>query len=425
MYDYRMTDEQKKYQRIAHEFARDEIRPISLELDHQKDPLKCAYMPHLLEKLDRCGLRTMSIPKEYGGGGVDDLLTHCIVGEEISWGDRGATGFLLSSTKISHILASELLGDPELADYWMREYVKDPTFLIGTATTEPASGSENQLPYNGADGGYRTTAVRDGDNYIVNGKKHFISNVGWARLMFTFVRTNPDVGVEQGASLLMAPTDAPGIRMGKVHDKMGYRLNQNAEIIFENAVIPVKYRLGPENCGVSYIRRHLRGDALINAAGQIGVARAAYEKSLEFAQGRIQSGRPIAEHQSIGVKLVDMYTKIQAARAYVHYAAWRQDMRREIPIDPPMTLSASAFAHEISCDVTKMAMEIHGGVGVQRENFLEKWFRDAHNMLFSSDGGNNMKKVRAMYAITGQWGARSAEENPVPGGAYVAVGDGL
>lgn len=425
MYDYRMTEEQKEYQRIAHEFARDEIRPISLELDHQKDPLQCAYMPHLLEKLDRCGLRTMSIPKEYGGGGVDDLLTHCIVGEEISWGDRGATGFLLSSTKISHILASELLGDPELADYWMREYVKDPTFLIGTATTEPASGSENQLPYNGADGGYRTTAVRDGDNYIVNGKKHFISNVGWARLMFTFVRTNPDVGVEQGASLLMAPTDTPGIRMGKVHDKMGYRLNQNAEIIFENAVIPVKYRLGPENCGVSYIRRHLRGDALINAAGQIGVARAAYEKSLEFAQSRIQSGRPIAEHQSIGVKLVDMYTKIQAARAYVHYAAWRQDMRREIPIDPPMTLSASAFAHEISCDVTKMAMEIHGGVGVQRENFLEKWFRDAHNMLFSSDGGNNMKKVRAMYAITGQWGARSAEENPAPGGAYVAVGDGL
>ncbi len=170
MFDYRMTDEQKEYQRIAHEFARDEIRPISLELDHQQDPLKCAYMPHLLEKLDKTGLRTMSIPKEYGGGGVDDLLTHCIVGEEISWGDRGATGFMLSSTKISHILASELLGDPELADYWMREYVNDPTFLIGTATTEPASGSENQLPYNGADGGYQTTAVLDGDNYIVNGK---------------------------------------------------------------------------------------------------------------------------------------------------------------------------------------------------------------------------------------------------------------
>jgi len=121
---------------------------------------------------------------------------------------------MLSSTKISHILSSELLGDPELADYWMREYVNDPTFLIGTATTEPVSGSENQLPYNGADGGYQTTAVLDGDNYIVNGKKHFISNVGWARLMFTFVRTNPDAGVEQGASLLMVPMDAPGVKMG-------------------------------------------------------------------------------------------------------------------------------------------------------------------------------------------------------------------
>ena len=303
MFDYRMTDEQEEYQRIAHEFARDEIRPISLELDHQQDPLKCAYMPHLLEKLDKTGLRTMSIPKEYGGGGVDDLLTHCIVGEEISWGDRGATGFMLSSTKISHILTSELLGDPELADYWMREYVSDPTFLIGTATTEPASGSENQIPYNGADGGYQTTAVLDGDNYIVNGKKHFISNVGWARLMFTFVRTNPDVGVEQGASLLMVPMDTPGVRMGKAHNKMGYRLNQNAEIIFENAVIPAKYRLGPENCGVSYIRRHLRGDALINAAGQIGVARAAYEKSLEFAQNRHPErtphrAPPVGRHQA-------------------------------------------------------------------------------------------------------------------------------
>jgi len=423
--DFRLTEKQLDYQKIAHDFARDEIRPISLELDHQEDPLKAAYMPHLLEKMDATGLRTMSIPKEYGGGGVDDLLTHCLVGEEISWGDRGATGFLLSSTKITHILTSQLVEDKEMADYWLREYVKDPTFLIGTATTEPITGSENQLPYNGVDGGYRTTAVREGDNYIVNGKKHFISNVGWARLMFTFVRTDPSKGVEQGASLLMVPMDAPGVRMGKVHNKLGYRLNQNAEIIFENAVVPVKYRLGPENCGVSYIRRQLRGDALINAAGQIGTARAAYEASLEFAQNRVASGRPIAHHQSIGIKLVDMYTKLEAARALVWKGAWHQDMRHEIPVDPPMTLAASAFAHEISCDVTKMAMEIHAGVGVQRENFIEKWFRDCHNMLFSSDGGNNMKKVRAMYALTGQWGARSEEENPVKGGAYVSAGDGL
>ena len=425
MFDYTLTDEQERWKKLAHDFARDEIRPISLELDHQEDPAKCAYMPHLLEKLDKVGLRCMSIPKEYGGGGVDDLLTHCIVGEEISWGDRGATGWMLSSTKITHLLTSDVLSTKEMADEWLPQYVNDPTFMIGTATTEPDSGSENQLPYNGVDGGYKVTAIKDGDDYVVNGKKHFISNVGYAKLMFTFVRTNPNVGVEEGASLLMIPMDLPGISMGKVHNKLGYRLNQNPEIIFENARVPSKFLMGPENCGVSYIRKHLRGDALINAAGQIGTARAAYEASVEFAKERVQSGRPIAEHQTIGVKLVDMYTKLEAARNFVYYAAWRQDMRHKFPPDPPMTLSASAFAHEISCDVTRMAMEIHAGRGVQRENFIEKWFRDCHNMLFSSDGGNNMKKVRAMYSLLGHWGESDPSHNPVVKGADVSAGDGL
>ena len=120
-----------------------------------------------------------------------------------------------------------------------------------------------------------------------------------------------------------------------------------------------------------------------------------------------------------------MYTKLQAARNFVYYAAWRQDMRHEFPPDPPMTLSASAFAHEISCDVTRMAMEIHAGRGVQRENFIEKWFRDCHNMLFSSDGGNNMKKVRAMYSLLGHWGESDPSHNPVVKGADVSAGDGL
>ena len=103
MFDYTLTEEQERWKKLAHEFARDEIRPISLELDHQEDPAKCAYMPHLLDKLDKAGLRCMSIPKEYGGGGVDDLLTHCIVGEEISWGDRGATGWMLSNEMLLQI----------------------------------------------------------------------------------------------------------------------------------------------------------------------------------------------------------------------------------------------------------------------------------------------------------------------------------
>ena len=401
-FDRFLTEEQLAIQKLAHEIAENEIRPIAMKLDHATDPADSYFMPHLGKKFDEVGLRTMSIPEEYGGGGIDDVFTHCIVAEELGWGDRGVVNMLLSSTKITHFMMAEKLATPEQRKKWLTAYVKDPLFQISTASTEDNAGSENMLPYNGIDGGYRTTAVREGDFYIVNGRKRFISGAGYSKLYFVYVRTDKTKGINEGASLLMIPIGTPGMSFGRVHDKMGYRLNLNREIIFDNCKVPVENRLGPENYGITKIRSHLRGgDGLINAAAMVGLARAAYEAAVEYAENRKQSGKQLIQHQAIGLKLVEMYTEINAARAYVWQAARMVDNRDKASTDAKMHGSASLFAHEVACHVTRDAMEIFGGSGVMRELPIEMYLRNAYNMMHS-DGGIIMKKLKVMGQLNSE-----------------------
>ena len=397
--DQFLTEEQVAIQQLAHEFAEKEIRPVAMKLDHMPDPQDSFYMPHLGKQFHEVGLHAMSIPEEFGGGGIDDLFTHCLVAEELGWGDRAVVGLLLSSNKITRYMMARELTTPEQCRKWLTAYAKDPEFLIAQCMTEDEAGSENLLPYNGTDGGFRTTAVREGDYYIVNGRKRFISNAGFAKLYFMYVRTDKTKGINEGSTLLMIPIDTPGLSFGRVHDKMGYRLNLNREIIMENCKVPVANRLGPENYGISRINSHLRaGDGLINAAAMIGLARAAYETALEYAETRKQSGKKLIGHQAIGLKLVEMYSEINAARAYVWQAARMIDNRDKMPVDLKMPGSASMFAHEMSCHVTRDAMEIFGGSGVMRELPIEMYLRNAYNMLHS-DGGIIMKKLKVMRQL--------------------------
>ena len=394
-----LTEEQIAIQELAHEFAEKEIRPIAMKLDHSPQPEDAFYMPHLAAKFHEVGLHAMTIPEEYGGGGIDDLFTHCIVGEELGWGDRGVVGLLLSSNKITRYMTARELTSEEQAKKWLTAYAKDPEFLIAQCMTEDEAGSENLLPYDGVDGGFRTHAVRDGDHYIVNGRKRFISNAGWAKLYFMYVRTDKTKGINEGSTLLMIPKDTPGLSFGRCHDKMGYRLNINREIIMDNCRVPVANRLGPENYGIVRINSHLRaGDGLINAAGMLGLARASFEIALDYAKTRRQSGKFLVQHQAIGLKLVEMFSELSAARAYVWQAARMIDNRDKSPVDLKMPGSASMFAHEMACKVTRDAMEIFGGSGVMRELPVEMYLRNAYNMLHS-DGGIIMKKLKVMRQL--------------------------
>jgi alkylation response protein AidB-like acyl-CoA dehydrogenase len=304
-------------------------------------------------------------------------------------------------------MMAEALTTPEQRKKWLTAYVQDPEFMIAQCMTEDLTGSENMLPYEGVDGGFRTRAVREGDYYIVNGSKRFISNSGYAKLYFVYVRTDRSKGINDGSTLLMIPLGTPGLSFGRVHDKMGYRLNLNREIIFDNCKVPVENRLGPENYGITNINSHLRaGDGLINAAAMVGLARAAYETALEYAEIRKQSGALLINHQAIGLKLVEMYTAINAARAYVWQAARMVDNHDKGFYDPKMPGSASLFAHEMACAVTRDAMEIFGGSGVMRELPIEMYLRNAYNMLHS-DGGIIMKKLKVMRRLNLEAEARS------------------
>lgn len=395
-YDQFLTEEQVAIQELAHEFAEKEIRPVAMKLDHAADPYESFYMPTLGQKFHEVGLHAMSIPEEYGGGGIDDLFTHCLVAEELGWGDRAVVGILLSSNKITRYMTARELVTEDVAKHWLTRAAAEWDFLIAQCMTEDNVGSENLLPYNGIDGGVQTTAVLEGDHYIVNGRKRFISNAGWAKLYFMYVRTDKTKGIIDGSTLLMIPLDTPGLSFGRVHDKMGYRLNLNREIIMENCRVPVANRMGPENYGIVRINSHLRaGDGLINAAGMIGLARAAYEATLEYAAERKQSGKKLMQHQAIGLKLVEMYSEINAARAFVWQTARMIDNRDKQAVDPKMAGAASQFAHEMACHVTRAAMEIWGGSGVMRELPIEMYLRNAYNMLHS-DGGIIMKKLKVM-----------------------------
>lgn len=395
MVDYRLTETQRALQTLAHEFAEKEIRPIALQLDSDPDPAKSAYMPHLLAKADALGLRTLSIPQKYGGGGVEDLYTHCLVAEELSWGDRGVVGMLLSSLKIAHLLMDPALASEELRERYLRAYCQDENYLITTAITEPNGGSDNLLPYDAPGAGLQLVAERVGNHYVLNGMKHFISNVGWAKLHFVFARTRRDRSVSEGTTLLAVDHDTPGLKYGRVHDKLGYRLNHNQELIFENAKVPVSQRLGEENGGMIGVRKVVRGDGIVNAAGFVGLARAAYEAALAYAKERVQGGKPIIQHQLIGAKLVDMYTQVEAARALTLRAAWYADHRDEVPFDPKVTGTASFFTSEVAFEVARRAVEIFGAYGIMKELPIQKYLRDAASLLHS-DGGNTLKRLRAI-----------------------------
>jgi alkylation response protein AidB-like acyl-CoA dehydrogenase len=248
------------------------------------------------------------------------------------------------------------------------------------------------LPYEGTDVGLRLSAARDGDHYVLNGMKHFITNAGASKLYYVLARTDPSRGLRQGVTAFLVPTDTPGFRIGREHDKMGRRLQRNGELIFENARVPVGNRLGEEGRGHGLFTRFLRGGVTIPAAIAVGVARAAYQAAVAHAGTRVQGGRPLREHQTIANMLADMYGQIEAARTLVWRSAWAIDT--DAPDASQLALMGKVVASEMAVRACISAMEVFGGYGYMRDLPMEKHVRDALSFLHS-DGTNQMNRLRA------------------------------
>ena len=359
MVDFELTEEQQLMQKTARVFAEKEMRPIALEYD------KKGVMPwDVVKKAHTLGLDTAFIPEAYGGGGVTSTLTHCIVMEELNWGCAGiATGLLGAGLAYLPIIH---MGTEEQKKKFLVRFTGPEPRLGALCLTEPDAGSDNQA--------ISTTAVKEGDEWVLNGVKRFITNGGIADIHVVFATIDKSLRF-LGVRGFVVEHDTPGLKEGKVEDKMGIRASHTSEVLLDDCHIPMDNMLGSEDSSAFYgAMKTLESSRPLVAAGAVGIARAAYEYALDYSRKRKQFGGPIAKKQAIAFMLADMKTKIDAARLLVYRAAWMLDH------DMPMNKEASEaklFAADMAMDVTTDAVQIMGGAGYMKDEPVEKWMRDA------------------------------------------------
>ncbi len=362
MIGFDLTDEQREFCDLAHRFAEKTIRPVAPEADENEE------LPwEVLEKAHQTGLLTYQIPEEYGGGGVDSLLTRALVDEELFWGCAGV-GSTIGGVGLC-FTPLMLAGTEEQKSKYLPRFCDPSKVTLGAyAITEPSAGSDV--------GGIMTLAKRNGDKYILNGTKTFITNAGLADIYVVFATMDPSAGTD-AITAFIVEKGWPGVSFGAKEKKLGIRSSQTANVILENVEVPVGNRLGEEGEGFKLAMRTFDITRTHVAAGGVGIARAAYEYALQYAQERKQFNRPIGRFQAVAFMLADMATLIDAARLLVWHAAWRHDQGKDFTREASM---AKAFAGDAAVKVTTDAVQILGGYGYIREYPVEKWMRDAKIM---------------------------------------------
>ena len=360
--DFALTSEQQRWQRTAREFAYTELWPAAQRLDKAAAP-RDAYPAALVRRASELGLRTLKIPREYGGLGAD-ALTEVIVLEEIAVGDCGFAMTLAHAWREGNLLARWVT--PEQRERFLPEFLADPGYLTSLASTEPHAGSDNGLPYAGdLRAGPRTTAVAGDGCWVINGSKRFITNGNVARLVVLWARTDPGRPWTEGTSGFLVPADAPGLRVGRTEDKLGLRLNQNVELIFDNCRIPAGNLIGELNRGHELSEASMTGSKAKEAARALGVARCGYELAVCWAGQRVQGGSVLLGHESIATRLAQVLQEIELARTLIWRAAWAvdHDQARAGSLEE----FAMLYASEMAVRAVAQCLRIFGARGSSRE----------------------------------------------------------
>jgi acyl-CoA dehydrogenase len=355
---FALTEEQKELRRLARTFAEREIRPREAEHDaEQRHPVELITLAHSL------GLMNLHVPAEYGGLGLS-AFDGMLVGEEINWGCTGiGTSILANGLGSAPVI---IFGSPEQKARWLAPLAEQP-ILCSFALTEPGAGSDVAA--------LRSTAVRDGDEYVLNGSKTFITNAGHAQWSVVFAKTDPAAG-RRGISAFIVPMGLPGVTIEKHLEKMGQRATDTSAFALHDVRVPAENRLGEEGDGFKIAMATLDFTRPGTAIGAVGVAQAAYEHALEYSKERVTFDLPIAMHQAVGFMVADMATEIQAARLLCWQAAWALDQR--LGRDATLYSSfAKRFAADTAMKVTTDAVQVLGGYGYIKEYPVEKLMRDA------------------------------------------------
>jgi alkylation response protein AidB-like acyl-CoA dehydrogenase len=353
------TNEQREIREVCRDFAAREIRPIALEVDEAD-----TEMPwEVWYKAAGLGLTSFMLPSEYGGAGLTNCLTGCLVQEELCYGCSGIGNLITSGGFFAEPIL--VLGSEEQKRRWIEPLAGDRPPLGALATTEPASGSDAAS--------IQTAAERKGEGYVLRGQKTWISNGGVAEYYVVFATIAPGTGA-RGVTAFVVERGDGGVTFGPPMKKMGQRAIVNAEMFLEDVELPEDRRLGEEGEGFSGLMQTFDRSRITLGAAATGLARAALEYAVEYAKTREQFGKPIGEHQAVAFRLADMATRVDAARLLVWRAARRLDAGEEVAKEAAM---AKLFASETAMWCTWAAVQTLGGWGYSREYPVEKWMRDA------------------------------------------------
>ena len=371
---------------------------MAIEMDRLPESQR-TFPLSLVEKGMKLGFANILIPAEYGGYG-GNLIDYALVVEELGYADAGIADVFLVNISLSRLLTIGC--DKAQKDKWLSAICEENAgaFIIGGAMTEPTGGSEIFCPLPDAEHGVRTLAVRDGNDYVLNGVKCFITNGGVSSIYVVLARTNPDVPNMKGCSIFIVPGDAPGLSFGHPEHKMGHRLSTVCEVVFKNVKIPVANRIGEEGEGFKILLECYEGNGVGVGASAVGLARAAYDEAFRYAQERCIWGRPISGYESVAAKLVEMRMKIEAARALIWKLAWAADHPKESRGFSKLGAMSKVFPSGFVREVTMSAMEIFGGYGYMKDYPIEKFVRDA--MLFPIYDGTNDLLKQFLAQVLGQ-----------------------
>jgi len=376
-----LSEEQKLMRESCRAFVDDFVAPF-IRKNWQREWLMDpdARLPaEILEQADRIGIRTLAVPEEYGGVQLDaatEVRSFALIAEEIARGDSGLADKLVQNWKVSVLLRK--FAPKQLQDHWFPRLVKEPSFLLAHCLTEPRGASDRWLPYNVPEAAMHTKAVLDGEHWVINGRKQFISNGYDASLFVVYANTNPKVGMMQGTSSFLVPRDSKGLTIARCNETIGCRFMNNGELVFEDLRVP-KDHLLVEGDALGKAGIYFRPGKIIQAAKNLGVGMAAYERTADYVQHYVQGGRILIKHQAVALRLADMATRLSAVRALVRESARAVD---EGGADADTLCNmAKVFASEEIMKVAQHAMELHGGNGAMLDFGIEKLFRDASIFL--------------------------------------------
>ncbi len=371
---FELTEEQTLLRRTVRDFAEAELKPRARHVDENAE-----FNAEAVKKMGPLGLLGLNVPEEYGGADVD-AISAAIAIEEIGRG-CGSTGLAIAAHNGLACSPLVLFGSEEQKKKWLPPLASGSGRLGALALTEPGAGSD-------LSGGVKTTARRSGGEWLINGSKMWCTNASVADVIVTLCRTDP-AGGSRSLALIIVATDAPGLQIGPAEKKMGVKGSPTHAVTYDNVRVPAENLIGQEGRGLQQTLAVLDGGRISIGALAVGLAQAAFEEALKYAQERQTFGQPIAQHQAIQWMIADAATQIDAARLMVYRAAWLKQSGRPYSTEASM---AKLFATEIAEKVCFNAVQIHGGYGYSSEFPVERIYRDQRLMTIG-EGTSEIQRL--------------------------------